>query len=156
MQSRHYKWNSVVYSLLEATSDCACLHAAIYSLLETVDCTHNTRAFHLYTITEDIQKGCRGSTCLISQRSNISGLSQHNNYGVVSTPDTPEQRKGLVFWATFLVTFEVFWRLRLLHDMVYKSLVRPQSFLGKLRTRCEVSFSTSNLVQNIIVYVMHI
>ena len=34
--------------------------------------------------------------------------------------------------------------------MVYKSLVRPQSFLGKLRTRCEVSFSTSNLVQNII------
>ena len=31
----------VVYSLLEATSDCACLHAAIYSLLETVDCTQN-------------------------------------------------------------------------------------------------------------------
>ena len=51
-------WNSVVYSLLEATSDCACLHAAIYiySLLETVDCTQNMRTFRLYTITEDIQK----------------------------------------------------------------------------------------------------
>ena len=56
-------WKSVVYSLLEATSDCACLHAAIYiyniyiySLLETVDCTQNMKTFHLYTITEDIQK----------------------------------------------------------------------------------------------------
>ena len=28
----------------------------------------------------------------------------------------------------------------LLHGMVYKSLIRPQSFLGKLRTSCEVSF----------------
>ena len=30
--------------------------------------------------------------------------------------------------------------LRLLHSMVYKSLIRPQSFLGKLRTSCKVSF----------------
>ena len=51
---------------------------------------------------------------------------------------------------------QVFWWLRLLHDMAYKSLIRPQSFLAKLRTRCEVSFSTSNSVQNIIAYVMHI
>ena len=48
-----------MYSLLEATSDCACLHAAkflFYSLLETVDCTQNMTTFHLYTITEDIHK----------------------------------------------------------------------------------------------------
>ena len=30
--------------------------------------------------------------------------------------------------------------LRLLHGMVYKSLIRSQSFLGKLRMSCEVSF----------------
>ena len=34
----------------------------------------------------------------------------------------------------------VFWRLRLLHGMVYKSFIRLRSFLGKLRTSCEVSF----------------
>ena len=44
----------------------------------------------------------------------------------------------------------VFWQLRLLHGMVYKDLIRSQSFLGKLRTSCEVSFFTSNLVQNTI------
>ena len=35
---------------------------------------------------------------------------------------------------------QVFWWLRLLHGIVYKSFIRPQSFLGKLRTSCEVSF----------------
>ena len=41
--------------------------------------------------------------------------------------------------------------------MVYKSLIRPRSFLGKLRTSCEVSFiSISSSVQNMVAYVMHI
>ena len=34
----------------------------------------------------------------------------------------------------------IFWRLVLLQGMVYKSLIRCQSFLGKLRMSCEVSF----------------
>ena len=71
-----------------------------YLLLETVDCTQNTRTFHLYTITEEIQKTDVEvqHASLISQRSNISHLPQHSNGGVVSSPDTAEKRKeGLVF-----------------------------------------------------------
>ena len=76
---------------------------------------------------------------------------------LVPRPLSQKAEEGLVFWATFLVTWGVaysvknviftfyirdlvFWQLRLLHSTVYKDLIRPQSFLGKLRTSCKVSF----------------
>ena len=54
---------------------------------------------------------------------------------------------------TFYTQGSSFWLLRLLHGMVYKSLIRPWSLLGKLKMSCVQVFPTSNFVQNTIAYV---
>ena len=69
----------------------------ISSLLETLDCTQNIRTFHLYTITEDIQKTDVEAQQVRSVEGQIYHIFPNTNCGVVPSPGTPENRKGLVF-----------------------------------------------------------
>ena len=86
----------MVYSLLEATSDCACIFiigdCRLHTKYENFPLIYNNRR---NTKKRDVEVQ---HASLISQRSNISHLPQHSNSGVVSSPDTAEKRKeGLVF-----------------------------------------------------------